>query len=131
MRAITPVYTNPLSFFGDFEKELNGLVGSRRERAFDEKYAAKETEDAWLMAFDLPGTRSENLNIEFENGVIKIEGNRDGLFGEEKGAIFSKSVGIPENVDIEKIEARLELGVLTLSLPKSQKAKAKKIPIMN
>ena len=134
MRAITPVYANPFGIFNELEKELNGLVLKRREGGFDNRFAfkgvaSKETEQAWLMAFDLPGVKSEDLSVEFEEGALRIEGLRKDHFGDGEGTRFSRSIQVPESVDVEGITASMEDGVLSLTLPKATKEKPKKIEI--
>ena len=95
----------------------------------------------WLSA-ELPGVDTKDVDISVENGVLTIrgekkeehkEGEPDAKFfvWERSYGSFQRSFTLPRYVDAEKIAAKFENGVLTLTLPKTEKAKAqgKKIPI--
>lgn len=95
-----------------------------------------------ILTAELPGVNSKDVDITVEDGVLNIrgekkeehkEGEPDSKFyvWERRYGSFQRSFTLPRDVDAEKISAKFENGVLTLTLPKSEKAKAlgKKIPI--
>lgn len=127
MKAITPIYTGPFSFFNDLEREITGHAHSRSVR--ESALTSKQTDEAWLAALEMPGVSSEDLNIEFEDGSINLSGKKKGYFDSSEETTFTRSIRIPEEVDPEKIEAKLKDGVLLLTLPKLAKARPKKIQI--
>lgn len=91
-----------------------------------------ETEDAYEINLDVPGVKKKDIDISFENGRLTISGNRK-REEEEKGKFFHRtersfgsfqtSFALPGEVDEAKIDAQLTDGVLTLTIPKSEKAK--------
>lgn len=130
MRTLAPVYANPFSIFKDFEKEFNGLVGKPVVGGVDRRMESRETDHAWLLAFDLPGVKAKDLSIEVEDGILHLKGTRSNIFDSEvHGSPFTRQIRLPEDVDSDKIDAKLEDGVLALTLNKQEKAKPKKIEI--
>jgi HSP20 family protein len=100
-----------------------------------------ETDDAFVIAADLPGVHLENVDIQFDRGTLTISGTRGAtLPALEKGQLrvfsaeratgnFARSVRLPEHVDPEKIGATLTDGVLTVEIPKAASALPRKIPV--
>lgn len=100
-----------------------------------------ETDDAFVIAADLPGVHLENVDIQFDRGTLTISGTRAAtLPATEKGQLrvfsaerttgsFARSVRLPEHVDAEKISATLTDGVLTVQVPKAASALPRKIPV--
>ncbi|HEY0840921.1 MAG TPA: Hsp20/alpha crystallin family protein [Vulgatibacter sp.] len=95
-----------------------------------------ENADAIVFHCDVPGFKSEDLEIELASGVLTIKGRRrhEGngderlLAGRRYGA-FVRSFTLPEIADGERMTARLADGVLSIHVPKHAKAKARRIPI--
>ena len=100
-----------------------------------------EKQDAYLMAFDVPGVTPEAIDISFEKNVLTVRGQKPLGFDLEKegevrvhmaervGGEFERSVRLPEHVDSEKITAEFRNGVVLLTVPKAQAAQARKIHI--
>ncbi len=99
-----------------------------------------EKDNAFLATVDLPGLKKEDIEISLDEGVLTLQGERklEHAEGDEaKGyrrierayGAFSRSFTLPQGVDLGKIEATFADGVLTLTLPKSEAAKARKIAI--
>ena len=95
-----------------------------------------------FLTAELPGVFAKDVDITVEDGVLNIrgekkeehkEGEPDSKYyvWERRYGSFQRSFTLPREIDAEKIFAKFENGVLTLTLPKSEKAKAqgKKIPI--
>jgi HSP20 family protein len=87
---------------------------------------------------DLPGVRREDLDLTVEGRVLTIKGLRkfDGDKGKDAQVVlgrsygsFSRSFNLPNDLDTENLSAELADGVLTLRIPKHEKAKARKIAI--
>ncbi|UCF31788.1 MAG: Hsp20/alpha crystallin family protein [bacterium] len=94
-----------------------------------------EKEDALYVLADLPGVKPDGLAVNVENGVLTIEGKVE---REEKAGYlrrefaltsFYRQFRIAETIDTERIKAALKNGVLHLTLPKIERAKARRIPI--
>jgi len=90
------------------------------------------------ISLDLPGVRPEDVKINLENQILTIRGEKQQV--EEKKeerwhryersyGSFERSFTLPSTVDPDRIEATTENGVLTVRLPKSEKARPKEIPI--
>jgi HSP20 family protein len=99
-----------------------------------------ETDDQFLVKASLPGIKPDDLEITFENHVLTIKGEtKEEKDVEEKRyhlrerryGSFSRSITLPASVKADDIEAAFEDGVLTLRLPKAEKAKPKRIPVQS
>lgn len=86
---------------------------------------------------EVPGLDKDDLNIKIQGNYLEISGTRKSDAPEgyqahrvERGtASFSRSFTLPSDIDGEKVEAKLENGILTLVLPKAEAAKPRKITI--
>ena len=95
-----------------------------------------ETKDAYNLEMAAPGLDKKDFNIEMVDGTLKVSSTLEKTKKEEDVTYrkrefakcsFSRSFRIPEDVDLEKIEANYAQGVLMISLPKSEEAKIEKI----
>lgn len=93
------------------------------------------TPEAFVIILDMPGVSKETLDVSVENGVLTVKGTRaDKPLGEViAGGLnrdpYERFFEIHTPIDLDKIQAKLEQGVVTLTLPKAESAKAKKITI--
>jgi HSP20 family protein len=85
-----------------------------------------EDKDNTYVRAELPGVNREEINIEMVEGFLNINASRKQ--GEETFSL-NRSVSIPEAVQADKVAATYENGVLTVTLPKQEKAKPRKIAI--
>jgi HSP20 family protein len=103
-------------------------------------YDLYETEDGLTFRFALPGVRPEDVEITFNQGTLLVKGTYPQLGEEQKswiwharglkwGGEFQFAFRLPSAVDPDRAEATFEHGVLTLSLPKAEAAKPKRIAI--
>lgn len=87
-----------------------------------------------LMA-DMPGVVSQQLKIDVDQGVLTIEGEAhisssgEQLFSEFAPSGYYRQFRLPEHIDLDKIDANLHDGVLTLKLPKAAAALPKRIEV--
>jgi HSP20 family protein len=97
-----------------------------------------ETEDSFVLRADLPGLSEKDVNIELEDNVLTISGERkseheerkDGYYRVERASgSFSRSLTLPEGVDPEKISANFDRGVLEVQIPKPEQRKPRKVTI--
>ncbi|MBX3036109.1 MAG: Hsp20/alpha crystallin family protein [Anaerolineales bacterium] len=95
----------------------------------------REEEDVYTLYALVPGLKAEDLNIQVLENVVSIEGeykadeNSDFVLTEIPQGEFRRTLRMPAEIDAEKVEAKIEDGVLTLTLPKAESAKPKKIKI--
>ena len=94
----------------------------------------RETEEGYVIEASLPGAKADEVDVKVEEGVLTIrreteksEETRDGkvLVRERRRGAFARSLTLPDDVDAEKVEARLDSGVLTVSVPFAEKRKPK------
>lgn len=97
-----------------------------------------ETAEAYFVELAVPGMKAEDLNVTIENGVLTIAGEvkqeaetkeRNFHRVERRYGRFNRSVTLPTTVRGDAIEAKLENGVLHLSIPKAEEVKPRKITV--
>jgi len=95
-----------------------------------------ETRDAYVLESDMPGVTKENLEILLESNELTIVGRRldqsqeaQYVYRESKPAYYRRVFELDPAIDVEKIDARMDQGVLTLTLPKSERVKPRKITV--
>jgi HSP20 family protein len=94
----------------------------------------QEHDDAYLLKALVPGLKAEDLNIQVLEDVVTIEGEFKGseeefLVRELPHGSFHRSLRLPASLDADKAEARIEEGVLTLTLPKAESARPKTVKV--
>lgn len=94
----------------------------------------REEDDAYILSALVPGLKAEDLNIQVLENVVSIEGEykaeeAEYLLSELPSGSFRRTLRLPAEVDSEKVEAKIADGVLTLTLPKAESARPKKIKI--
>ena len=103
-----------------------------QQRALDVNVS--EQDDAYVLSALVPGLKAEDLNIQVLENLVSIEGeyqsaDTEYLLNELPSGTFRRSLRLPTEIQAEKVEAKIADGVLTLSLPKAESAKPKKINI--
>ncbi len=96
-----------------------------------------ETPDDVVVRMAVPGVKSDQVNIEFRDGHVVIDANAPEPKSENvtfhfRGiphGQFHREVALPVEVETEKIEAVMEDGILTLTMPKAEELKPKKIQV--
>jgi len=94
----------------------------------------REEEEAYVLSALVPGLNSDDLNIQVLDDVLRIEGeykldDNEYLMQELPHGSFSRTLRLPAAIDANHVEAKIADGVLTLTLPKAESAKPKKIQI--
>jgi HSP20 family protein len=112
---------------------------ARRDTATDTYFRPAtdvwETEDAVLLEFDMPGVSSEQVELTVEKGTLTVTGTsrpeEDGtpLYRETHIGHYRREFTLSEDIDADKISAGMKAGVLTVTIPKPEKAKPKRIAI--
>jgi len=93
--------------------------------------------DNFEIIVEIPGIAKDDLNVNIQGNYLEISGSRtddtpDGYKAhrtERRTNTFSRSFTLPDEVDADKVEAKLKDGILYLALPKSEAAKPKQIEI--
>lgn len=137
-------YWTPISLFDDMERAFDDFrLGMRdfwlpsittigpRVPAVD----MREEENEYVIEAELPGIRKEDVQIEVTEGGLKIsatketmaEEKKEGYLRKERGYLsFRRQLSIPEDSDVDGIEAKLMDGVLRINIPKKEKPEEKK-----
>jgi len=95
-----------------------------------------EEADAYVLRADVPGADPASVNVHFEKGVLTVRADRpapkgegDVLYREFEPCSFERTFTVANIVDADKVKAAYALGVLTVTLPKADAAKPRKIAI--
>ena len=116
---------------------LRNTGNGNRVTGFTPPVDVHETEGEYLVTIDLPGVKSEDVNVEINDNVLSISGAR---VAHETGAAqlverpygtFARTLSLPQGVDSDSIRAGYHDGVLELRIPKPAEQKPKKITIGN
>lgn len=97
----------------------------------------EDTGAALVVRADLPGVDDKALELTVEEGTLTIKGERQdsppegySVHRKERGAFrFTRSFSLPAKVDAEKVQAVLQHGVLTVTLPKAKEAQPRQISV--
>jgi len=110
-RAYAPAFR---SFDRSFERFVNDAFFSNANPGFN----VQQDDKAWTVTLDLPGVAKEELSINIEGTIVRIETSK------EAKRPFKAAYELPQDIDADASAAKLENGVLTLTL-------AKKVPVSN
>ncbi|MDH5370587.1 MAG: Hsp20/alpha crystallin family protein [Gammaproteobacteria bacterium] len=98
----------------------------------------KETEKEFIIHADIPGVEPDKIDVHMEDGMLTIKGERNDETKEEgenykrverhRGS-FYRRFSLPDTANSEKISAKSKHGVLEITIPKQEKAQARKIEV--
>jgi HSP20 family protein len=95
-----------------------------------------ETQEGYVLEAEMPGVNKEGLEIMLEGNELAIVGHRQTavlpgqpLFRESNSADFRRVFELDPAIDTSRISAKVDQGVLTLTLPKSEKVKPRRIKV--
>jgi len=134
-----------LSPWREFETLSNRLgrlfeEGNNPSNAWVPAVNVEETADHIVLTAEAPGLTLEDLNVEIENNILTISGekreereeghdNRRYHLWERRYGSFRRSFTLPRTVDSDSVEARFDNGILTIQMPKAAEAKSRKIEV--
>lgn len=134
------VFDEMWNMFNDFERGApvqrpwNRSLQSAVTPACD----LSETEEGYLLTFDLPGLKREDISIDVTDRRLVVSGERRwedeqkevNYFRRERSyGKFARTFELPDGTNVDAIEASYENGVLRLAVPKAEESKARKIQI--
>lgn len=139
VRELSSLQNEMNRLFGSFfdTPAGNGSNGTTRQRwipAMD----LVETDDHFVLRADLPGLTQQDVDIELEDRVLTVSGERtteqesrdNGYYRLELGfGAFSRSLTLPEGVDPDAVQANFENGVLEVRIPKPEEKKPRRVAI--
>jgi HSP20 family protein len=123
--------------FRDFDRLAQQVLGSGTPtRPSVMLMDAWRQGDRFVIEFDLPGVQPESLDIDVERNVLTVRaerarGNGDWelLASERPSGVFSRQLVLGDNLDLERLEAAYDQGVLRLTVPVAERAKPRKIQV--
>jgi HSP20 family protein len=116
----------------------NGGNGGQAVRRWAPPMDLVETDDHFVLRADLPGLSEEDIQIEVEDDVLTVSGERkadheehqEGFYRVERAfGLFRRSLTLPEGVDAEAVQARFDKGVLEVRIPKPEERKPRRVSI--
>lgn len=116
--------------FGDVDASLAG--------AFSPALDVEENDDAFTLHIELPGISADEVDVSIEENVLTISGERqfysdkdaDGFRRVERSfGRFHRAVRLPDRVDPDKVAATYKDGLLTVTVPKAESAKPRRIQV--
>ncbi len=121
--------------FGRFFEDMPSLA---TEYAWAPLLDVAEREDAVVVKAEVPGVKPDDIDISVHGNTLTISGHKkeetdksegDYYHVERRRGEFRRSVTLATDVDADKIDATCKDGVLTITLPKAEQAKPKKIKV--
>jgi HSP20 family protein len=95
-----------------------------------------ETKEGYVLQAEMPGVNKTGLDISLEGNTLTIHGRRNApalaaetLYRESTAFDYRRVFELDPAIDVTKIDARMEQGILTLQLPKSERVKPRKITV--
>jgi len=117
--------------------EEGAKESTRPGRVFVPAVDILENEEEIIILADMPGVTSKSVDIDLRESVLTIEGRISPVEGEKEVTVYRefdwgdylRQFTLSDAIDQEKITAKMDLGVLRLTLPKAEKRKPQKIQV--
>lgn len=137
---VLSLYRDINRLFDDaFQGDLSRDTAGQSSRFIDARMNVSETENAFKLTVELPGVAEEDINISLDDDILTVRGEKRIEKSEEKENFhaiertfgeFQRSLRLPFATDPERVEARFENGLLTVTIPKSEKQeRSRRIPL--
>ncbi len=137
-----PTVFDPFKELQDIERRLGAVLNVNKPvqkvDIFTPAVNEKADEKGYYLEVDLPGVKKEDIDISINEGVLSISGERKLEKKEEKDNYtriesffgrFERAFKLPNDADLENIDAKYENGVLKIFIPRKAKAEGKKIEV--
>ncbi|OGV18456.1 MAG: hypothetical protein A2X47_09940 [Lentisphaerae bacterium GWF2_38_69] len=134
------MYTSMNKAFSDIVKEFGSYELSRKKFDFNPNFDIKETAHGYDIKAELSGMDEKDVEVSLEDNVLRISGEKKEEVSDKKGknhiserrfGSFERAFTLPTEGDSSKIKASFSKGILSIHVPKTQRAKihSKKIDI--
>ena len=108
----------------DWESALGGSVSGHLATDIH------EDKDNYYATFEVPGVKKEDVKVELNDRMLTVTVERKEKQGDSEASYSAtRSISVPDGVNAEAISARVEDGILTVSLPKNEERKPRTIEI--
>ena len=121
--------------FRDIDRLTQQLLGTTNRPSTMPMDAWREG-DEFVIELDLPGVSAESIDLDVERNVLTVRAERVGrngdwemLASERPRGAFSRQLILGDNLDLDRIEASYEGGVLRMTVPVAERAKPRKITV--
>src|SRR4051795_8404292 len=128
--------TDPFRDFDRLTQQVFGPTWGTTNRPAVMPMDAWREGDRFVIEFDLPGVSPESIDLDVERNVLTVRAERvprngdwEMLASERPRGVFSRQLVLGDNLDLERIEARYDAGVLRLSIPVAERAKPRRIEV--
>ncbi len=123
--------------FRDFDRLAQQVLGAgTRSRPAVMPMDAWREGDTFVIEFDLPGVSPESVDIDVERNVLTLKAERqprngdwEMLAAERPTGVFSRQLVLGDNLDLDRVTASYDGGVLRLQVPVAERAKPRKIEV--
>jgi HSP20 family protein len=135
---------DPFDLMTDFQNEMNRLFHRSLhkkngwEKTFEPEVDLVEEKDSFIVKADIPGIKKEEMDIKVEGRLLTLKGERKeeketkekNYYASERfyGA-FTRMIELPTDVKADQVKATYKDGVLEITLPKTEGAKAKQVTV--
>lgn len=131
------------SMFDDFDRMVDQFTQPAYASTvnFQPSCDINETKDHYLVSFDMPGVKKNDIRIEVQGNQMVISGERQREMKEGDGETslchervygkFERTFTLPNSINADKIEAHHENGVLNVALPKAERVKGRTIQVQS
>jgi HSP20 family protein len=124
-------YLHPHSYTRPYRRVVRPWVENREHTL---GINVHEQDEAYVLSALVPGLKAEDLNIQILDDVIRIDGEykpdeNEYLLNELPNGSFTRTLRLPTTIEADSVEAKITDGVLTLTLPKAESARPKKIQV--
>lgn len=126
-------YSEPVSR-SLLDREREGILSANWTPSVD----INETKDSYIVKSELPGVEKDDVDISIDDNLLVIRGEKrvEAESDEDKKhrkeclyGSFERSFSLPKQVDVNRVEATFNNGVLKLDIPKAEEAKPKQIQV--
>lgn len=131
----------PWGLMEQMRRDMDRMMGDENAATTSDWVPAvdiKEDKACFTITADLPGIAPQNIDIHAENGMLTIQGEREGEKKDEKDGYkriersygsFFRRFTLPDTADTDKISAKGENGVLSITIPKRAEIQPRKIAV--
>ncbi len=89
-----------------------------------------ENADGFLLRTDMPGVPEAGIHVELEKGLLTVSGERPLDDDGQRVMAYRRRFQVPRDIDPAQVTAHFDHGVLQVTLPRSEAAKPRKIPVV-
>lgn len=124
--------------FREIDRFFQQAFGGPGERTWGMPMDAYRKDDMFLLQLDVPGIAADAVELTVDNNVLTIKATRhaptmhegvEPVISERSWGEFSRQVLLGNNLDVSKIRAEYDAGVLTVSIPVAEQAKPRRIDV--